>query len=341
MNKPCTAIVVLLGLAIPTDIQPARAQDGAGFAGKTITFVIGFEPGGPYDLYGRLRARALGAHLPGQPMVVVQNMPGAGGLIAANYLYNLAPRDGLQIGVISQTAGIGQALETPGVKYDVRKFAWIGRISSNVQILHSWATSATKTIEDAQRVETIVAGTGPTSSSVVFPRIMNDLIATKFKVVPGYQGVTSATLAMERREVDAVVRPWADIKSKNTDWVRDRRINLLVQFALRRHADLPAVPAIVDLGRDADQRALLGLFASGNDVGNAVVAPPGLTKEIAQALRQGFGAAMRDTALVDEAAKARMELDVMDGSTLQQLTESVFDVSPAIIEKARIYNNSP
>ena len=326
-------------LALVASAASPRAQEAASFAGKTITFVIGFEPGGPYDLYGRLLARSLGAHLPGQPKVVVQNMPGAGGLIAANYLYNVAPRDGTQIGVVSQTAGIGQVLDTPGVKYDVRKFAWIGRISSNVQILNSWRAAAGKTIDDARRVEIVVAGTGPTSSSVVFPRLMNDLLGTKFRVVPGYQGVTSATLAMERGEVDAVVRPWADIKSKNMNWVREKQINLLVQFALRRHADLPGVPAIVDLGRDADQRALLGLFASGNDVGNAVVAPPDAAAPVAQTLRRAFDAAMKDPALIEEAAKARMEIDAMAGEELQQLTQSVFNVSPAVVEKAKLYNN--
>ncbi len=333
--------VAALTAACAAFAAPSRAQDAGGLAGKTITFVIGFEPGGPYDLYGRLLARALAAHLPGRPKIVAQNMPGAGGLVAANYLYNVAPRDGTQIGVISQTAGIGQALDTQGVKYDVRKFAWIGRVSSNAQIMHSWHSSAVKNMDDARRIETIVAGTGPTSSSVVFPRILNDLIATRFKVVPGYQGVTSATLAMERREVDAVVRPWADIKSKNMDWVLEKRVNLLVQFALRRHADLPDIPAVVDLGRDADQRALLALFASGNDVGNAVVAPPGLDAATTRALREGFSAAMKDAALIDEAGKARMEIDAMDGEGLQQLNESVFDVSPAIVERAKAYNNQP
>ncbi len=326
-------------LALVACAAPSRAREAASFAGKTVTLVIGFEPGGPYDLYGRLVARALGARLPGQPKVVVQNMPGAGGLIAANWLYNVAPRDGTQIAVVSQTAGIGQVLDTPGVKYDVRKFAWIGRVSSNVQILNSWRTSAGKTMDDALRVEIVVAGTGPTSSSVVFPRLMNDLLGAKFRVVPGYQGVTSATLAMERGEVDAVVRPWADIKSKNMDWVREGKINLLVQFALRRHADLPAVPAIVDLARDAEQRALLGLFASGNDVGNAVVAPPDTPPAVVEALRRGFDEAMKDPALVEEAARARMETDAMPGRELQQLTQSVFDVTPAVIEKAKIYNN--
>ena len=209
MNKPCTAIVVLLGLAIPTDIQPARAQDGAGVAGKTITFVIGFEPGGPYDLYGRLLARALGAHLPGQPKVVVQNMPGAGGLIAANYLYNLAPRDGLQIGVISQTAGIGQALETPGVKYDVRKFAWIGRISSNVQILHSWATSATKPWAAMERPRNFASAAASFSASRPQIATMQPSSPSRRAMaspIPLVPPVTSATFPASSRSMGRLSR---------------------------------------------------------------------------------------------------------------------------------------
>ena len=162
--------------------QPAFAQDGPDFRGKTVTIIASFEAGGPYDFYSRLVARFMGPHLPGNPNVIVQNMPGAGGLRGVNYLYNVAARDGTVMGVVSQTVAVGQVLATtPGIQYDARKFNWVGRINSNVEVEHTWYTSGVRSIEDAKKREVIVAGTGPTSSSVVMPRLMNELIGTKFK----------------------------------------------------------------------------------------------------------------------------------------------------------------
>jgi tripartite-type tricarboxylate transporter receptor subunit TctC len=316
----------------------AGAEESADFKGKTVTIVVGFEASGAYDLYGRLFGRFLGAHLPGEPNVVVQNMPGAGGLVAANYLYNVAPRDGTALGVISQTAGIGQVLETPGVRYDVRKFVWVGRLVANSQVLHAWYTSGIKTMADAMTHEVIVAGTGPTSSSVVFPHIMNDLIGTKFKVVPGYNGPTSATLAMERGEVEAVVRPWDDIKSKNPDWLRDKKINLLVQFALAPDREIPDVPAVVDLAHDQGQRQLMALFASGNEVDNAIVAPPGLAAPVAAALRKAFDDMMKDQNFLDAAREAHLDLDLLSGDRLQAINDSTFAVPDSVVAEAKKYS---
>ena len=316
----------------------ALADDMPDFKGKTVTVVIGFEPGGSYDLYGRLIARFLGAHLPGQPTVIVQNMPGAGGLVGANYLYNVAPHDGTVVGVISQTAGIGQVLDTAGVRYDVRKFVWIGRLVANAQVLHTWYTSGIKTMADAMTHQVIVAGTGPTSSSVVFPHIMNDLLGTKFKVIPGFKGPTSATLAMERGEVEGVVRPWSEIKAKNPDWIRDHKINLLVQFALSPNPEIRNVPAIVDLAHNEEQRQLMALFASGDDVGDAVVAPPGLTAPVAATLRKAFDDVLADPGFLDAARLAKLELDPLPGDKLQKIADSVFAVSDKVIERAKKYN---
>lgn len=240
--------------------------------------------------------------------------------------------------MISQTAGIGQVLDTPGIRYDVRKLVWIGRLVANAQVLHSWYTSKTKTMADALTNEVIVAGTGPTSSSVVFPHIMNDLLGTKFKVVPGYNGPTSATFAMERGEVEAVVRPWSEIKAKNPDWLRDKRINLLVQFAITPNAEIRDVPAVVDLGHDEQQRQLMALFASGNDVGNAIVAPPGLTAPVAAALRKAFADVMNDRGFLDAAHQINLDLDPLPGDKLQDLNEKTFAVSDKVVEQAKKYS---
>jgi tripartite-type tricarboxylate transporter receptor subunit TctC len=336
MSKFCWRILFAAWIALAA--SGAHCQEALDFKGKTVTVLVAFEPNETYDLYGRLFARFLGAHLPGQPTVIVQYMPGAGGLLGANYLYNQAPRDGTVLGVISQTAGIGQILGTSGIRYDVRKFAWIGRMSGNAQLLHAWHTSAAKTIADATVHQVIVGGTGPTSSSVVFPHILNDLVGTKFKVIPGYAGPNAATLAMQNGEVDAVVRPWTTLKAASADWLRDKKIYPLVVFGLSRPPDLPDVPAVVDLGRDEPQRQLLALFASGNDVGNAIVAPPGLSAAVAAGLRKAFDEVAADPAYLAAAREARLDPDPLSGEKLQQINESTFDVPPTVVEQAKRYN---
>jgi tripartite-type tricarboxylate transporter receptor subunit TctC len=327
---PTSITVALLTLA------PALAQDAIDFKGKTVTVIASFEAGGPYDFYSRLVARFLGAHLPGNPNVIVQNMPGAGGLRGANYLYNVAVHDGAALGVVSQTVSVGQILgTTPGIQYDARKYTWIGRINSNVEVEHTWHASGIKSIEDAKKREVVVAGTGPTSSSVVMPRLMNELIGTKFKVVTGFQGPTSAQLALERGEVEAIVKPWSSIKVGNADWLREKKIYLIVQYTRERHRELQNVPAIVDLARDDAQRQIFALFAGGAALGTALLAPPGVPEATAAVLRKAFDDTVRDPALLDEVRKSGVDIDPLSGAELQKVVGSTFDIRPDVLERAR------
>jgi tripartite-type tricarboxylate transporter receptor subunit TctC len=327
---PTSITVALLTLA------PALAQDALDFKGKTVTVIASFEAGGPYDFYSRLVARFLGAHLPGNPNVIVQNMPGAGGLRGANYLYNVAVHDGAALGVVSQTVAVGQILgTTPGIQYDARKYTWIGRINSNVEVEHTWHASGIKSIEDAKKREVVVAGTGPTSSSVVMPRLMNELIGTKFKVVTGFQGPTSAQLALERGEVEAIVKPWSSIKVGNADWLRENKIYLIVQYTRERHRELQDVPAIVDLAQDDTQRQIFALFAGGAGLGTALLAPPGVPEATAAVLRKAFDHAMRDPALLDEVRKSGVDIDPLSGAELQKVVGGTFDIRPDVLEQAR------
>jgi tripartite-type tricarboxylate transporter receptor subunit TctC len=167
---------------------------------------------------------------------------------------------------------------------------------------------------------------------------MNDLLGTKFKVIPGFQGSGAATLAMERGEVDAVVRPWAEIKATNPNWVKDGTIHPIVQFSLERHADLPDTPTVVDLAHDQSQRQLLSLFASGSDVGNAIVAPPGLPPKTTAALRAAFTATMKDPKLIEDARRSKLEIDWAEGKKLQEVAAGVFAIPQPVIERAKVYN---
>lgn len=330
-----TARIAIGVVALTACMSPSSAQP-ADFSGKTVTIIASFEAGGPYDFYARLVARHIGAHLPGKPQVIVQNMPGAGGLRGANYLYNVAAKDGTVMGVVSQTVAVGQVLgTTPGIQYDAPKYTWIGRMNANVEVDHAWHASGVKTIQDVMARETIAAGTGPTSSSVVMRRLMNELVGTRYKVVTGFRGPTSAQLAFERGEVDAIVKPWSSIKSGSAEWLREGKIHLLVQFTQARHRELKHVPAIVDLAKDAEQRQILALFAGGSPLGTALTAPPGVPDTAAAALRRAFDATMRDPALLAEVAKARVDIEPLPGEALQKVVAGTFTVAPAVLARAR------
>lgn len=336
MTRPRSAVVAVGYMLLSAWAPSALAQTVPDFSGKTVTIVASFEAGGPYDFYARLVARHIGAHLPGRPNVVVQNMPGAGGLRGANYLYNVAAKDGTVMGVVSQTVAVGQVLATtPGIQYDARRYSWIGRINANVEVDHAWHASGIRSIKDVQEREAIAAGTGPTSSSVVMRRLMNELVGTKYRVVTGFQGPTSAQLAFERGEVHAIVKPWSSIKSGTPEWLRDKKIFLLVQFTQTRHPELADVPAIVDLARDGEQRAILALFAGGAPLGTALLAPPDVPEAAANALRRAFDATMRDPALIAEAQKARAEIEPLAGDELHKVVAATFAVEPAVLARAQ------
>jgi tripartite-type tricarboxylate transporter receptor subunit TctC len=338
-QKRLTLLMCLIAVvALPLIAHDALAQEAPDFRGKTVTVVASFEAGGPYDFYSRLIARHLGAHIPGNPVVVVQNMPGAGGLRGANYLYNVAARDGTVLGVVSQTVAVGQVLATTrGIQYDTRKYNWVGRINANVEVHHTWYASGIRSIEDAKRREVILAGTGPTSSSVVMPRLMNALIGTKFKVVTGFAGPTSAQLALERGEVEGIVKPWSSIKVGSADWLRDKKINLIVQHTRVRHRELQDVPTIVDLGKNEEQRQILALYAGGAALGTALLAPPGIPKPTVTALRRAFDEAMHDPAFLEEVRKSGIDIDPLSGGELQKVVEATFVIAPDVLERARAF----
>jgi tripartite-type tricarboxylate transporter receptor subunit TctC len=321
-------------------LPAAHAQPHVDYAGKTVTIVSSFGPGGGYTTYADLIARHLGKHLPGQPNVIVKTMPGAGGLRGANYLFNVAARDGSVLGVVPQTVAIAQALGGRGLRYDARAFNWIGRVNSNVEVEQTWHTSAVKTIDDAKTHPVVVGGTGPESSSVVFPRILNAMFGMKFKVVAGYEGVNMVSVAMERGEVEGMVRPWSVIKTVRPEWLREKKINLIVQYALARHPEIADVPAVVDLARDDEQRQILALYASGSSIGRSIVAPPGVPADAIAVLRTAFMATMQDPALLAEVKRSGTDTDPLPGDKLQDLVAHAVDVTPTVVETARKYSGA-
>ncbi len=319
----------------------AIAEEADAFRGRTVTLYIGTGPGGGYDAYGRLVARHIGRFLPGAPNVVAQNMPGASSLVLANFLFNKAPRDGAAIGVINQAMPMEQYLGSEGVAYDANRFNWIGRASSAVETGIVWHTSPARTIEDAMTREIVVGGTGPTSSTVFIPRLLNNLAGAKFKVIAGFNGTNEIGLAMERGEIEGSGTPLESLKSYRANWMREGKIRVLVLWSGHREPELPDIPTIVELGRTQEARRILAFYASADDIGRSLVAPPGLAPGRVATLRRAFDAAISDPGLREDAAREGLDVKPMSGEALQSMIAGVADFPPDLIAKARAAREQP
>src|ERR1700693_4698512 len=232
-------------------LAPARADEPF-YKGKSISLIIASNTSGGYDTYGRLLARHLPSHLAGNPTIVPQNMPGAGGIRAANYLYSVAPKDGTVFGIFDQAMFLDQLLGIPGLRGDVRQFNWIGRLMSNSSVLFAWHTAAVQKIQDAFTHELIVAAPG--SNSRLNWTALNALAGTKLKLLTGYEGPATAKIAMERGEVEALSLPWGVLREENPEWLAQKKINLLLQTGIEKNAGLPHPPRIIVLPKEEAAR---------------------------------------------------------------------------------------
>src|SRR5215831_14849455 len=305
------------------------------FARKTITVIIGYTAGGSYDLYGRMVARHLGKHVPGQPAVIAQNMPGAGALKAANYLYEVAPKDGTALGVIVESAALEQALANPAVQYDAAKFNYLGRVATSNNIFMQWYTAKVQSLDDARRMETSLAGTGPGSIAETVPRLLNALTGTLFRLVSGYPASTEAMLAMERGEVEGASSSWAAVKVARQAWLREKKIRIILQTTPERVAELPQTPSLGEIGDTPEDKQVFALYASGSAVGRSLLAPPGLPPERVQALRDAFQAMVRDAEFVGDLQRMNVELDPLPGEQVTQLAVRALAVPTAVRERAK------
>jgi tripartite-type tricarboxylate transporter receptor subunit TctC len=320
-------------LAVVAALAAPRACADDFYRGKTLEIIVSSSVGADsYDALSRLVARHIGAHLAGDPNVVVRNMPGAGGILAANQLYNLAPRDGTTIGMLDQSIFETQLFKVPELKADVTKMNWIGRVIANDAALFAWHTAAVKKIEDAYTKPLIVCSTG--SAGQLRWTMLKRLLGLKFKLVTGYKGSGDGLVAMERGEVEALSMPWTVFRVIRADWLRDKRVNVLLQTGLDAAPDLPGVPRLVDLGRTAEERQILDLFSQPEKVGRSLTAPPGLPPQRVAELRAGFTATLKDPDFVADAARMRLDLSPLPGDELQAIIEKSFDYSPSIIAKA-------
>lgn len=326
----------LVGSALSWFASSAAAQDaGEFYRGKTVRVIIGYAVGGGYDINARLAAKHLGKYLPGHPTFVPQNMPGASGLSSVGYMYTAAPKDGTVIGTVPVNLARDQILQAEEAKFDVRQITWIGRMTSGAGTYFAWHQSSVKSFADLKAREVVGAGTGPHANSVVYPRVMNELMGTKIKVLKGFPGTTDAMLALQRGEVDLVLEPWQTIKSGSADLLRDKKIPLIVQFTSKRHPDLQDIPAILEFCENEEQQRLFKLLLSTEEIGRSLAMPPGVPKDRAAAMRAAFNAMMKDADLHKEAEAQRLDLDMASGEDLEKSVLASFDTPPDVVARLR------
>ena len=327
--------VALGALVLATSAATAQTADKF-FEGKTIRIICALGTGGDYDNYARLASRFLGKHIPGNPAIVVQNMPGAGGVVAANHLANVAPKDGTVIGALHANTTLAQITAAPNVEYDVRKFNWIGRTSSGgLNVHHTFTKSGVKSFDDLMKREVVVGGGGPTSDSIVIPTAVNELMGTKLKILGGYSGTAETTLALERGEIDMAMQNWEFLRRNNADWIKEKKINMIVQYAASRHPELPDVPAIMELAKTEEQKQVWTLFLMSGGIGYSLTFPQDVPADRVALVRKAFTEMANDPEFKAEAARINLPVEPIAGAELEKTVQSVFKLEPAAVTKAK------
>lgn len=326
------AVRSLCGLALLAGLcAPAAAQDF--YKGKTINFIIGSAPGGGYDQYSRLIAAHIGRHLPGQPSVVPQNMPGAGSAKASVHLYNVAPKDGTVIGMVDEAIYLNQILEPEEARTDATKFNWIGRLIPNSAVLFARADAKVQKIEDTFTKELIVSASG--AASKLNWAVLKNTLGVKFKILSGYGSSNDSMLAMLRGEVDALSQPWSILKNSGATMIKEDKIHLLLQTGSEKDPDLQHVPRMIDLARNDEERKLLELFASPSLIGRSVLAPPGVPAARVAELRRAFMETMQDPGFIADVKKAKLDINPMTGEALQEAIGKMGNVPESLVLRAR------
>ena len=305
------------------------------YRGRSMPLIIGFSVGSAYDLYARHLARFMGRYIPGNPTIVPQNMPGAGSQRAAQYIYSVAPKDGSVFGTMSRSMPIEPLLGD--AKFDGRAFTWIGNIANNNSLCAMWHTVGIKTWQDVITKPYVLGGQGPGSDLDLFGTLLKNVFGAKVKMVTGYQGGNDVNLAMERREIDGRCGwSWDSIRSTRPDWIRDKKIDLLLVFALEKSHDIPAeVPLALDKVPSEEMRQILRVHLAGQAFGRPFAAPPGIPADRKAALRAAFDATMKDAEFVSEAKKAGLEVSPITGAEIDGLLAGIYALPPDLIEKAK------
>jgi tripartite-type tricarboxylate transporter receptor subunit TctC len=334
MRRSCYVAIALLLASASAGAQADPVADF--YRGKTIHILIGVNVGGGYDMEARLIARFLGKHIPGNPTVVPQNMIGAGGIKMANYLHAVAPQDGTAIGMFPNTLIAAQAVGVGGVQYDANRFRWLGSMSRSPLTFGVWHTAGVRSLADARAKEVIAAASNPGAITYTFPRLLNEMLGTKIKVVSGYQGNSTMTLAMERGEAQAVTNSWDSWRATHMHWIRDKKVNLLVQTEPKSDdQELAGVPSIQELARNENDRRVIDLVVAGDAMGKPMAIAPNAPPERVRALLAAYQATLRDPDFVKAAISSRTEINAVSGERLQEIVARVLSTPADLKARAR------
>ena len=328
------ACAVTVGLTLSVPLAAADPVEDF-YKGKRLRMVIGYTTGGGYDVYARVLARYMGKHIPGQPTVLPQNMPGAGSLLATNWLYNGGPRDGTVIAAINRGIPFEPLTGGQGVQFDPLKFGWIGSLGKEVNVTVAWHTAKAKTAEDLFTHGLIAGGTGSGADSAIYPAIMNNLLGAKIKLIAGYPGGNDVNLALERGEVEGRPSPsWSSLRAARPEWVRDKKIAPLWQLSLSKHPDLPNVPLAIDFAKTPEDRQIMEFFFARQEMSRPYLTAPEVAPERLQALRAAFMATAHDPEFIEASRVQDLELDPIDGAEIDALLKKVFATPPAVVARA-------
>lgn len=305
------------------------------YKGKTISIVVGYAPGGGYDTYARLLSRHLGKHITGRPNIIVQNMPGAASLVAANYIYNLAPKDGTSIAAVDQNTGLFQILGGSGIQYDVAKVGWLGSLSVSNGVLATWHAIGIRNVDDLKIKEVVAGSTGPKDDTALYGRILNEVIGTKLKVVQGYNGTAAVSLAIERGEVEAVGRTYYGFVSQKPDWINENRVTFHVQFGYRRQSELPNVPLLRELVTDEVGRQIAEIVSLPTGIGYGHWVAPEVPHIRLGELQAAYAASVKDPELVADAKKIGAILSTRTPAELAAVVASASKIPADVRQKVR------
>ena len=334
VRRILTAALSALGLLLGHGA--ARADAVADFyRGKTVRIINWASAGGEYDIHGRIVSRYLGKHLPGAPTVIHQTMTGGGGVIAANYLYNVAPRDGTSLAIMPSSLPLFQAFEDRQVRFDAAKFAWIGTIAPTQENLIAWHTAGFNSYEDLLKREFVLGASGAGSTSVIVPTVMNALLGTRIRIVPGYPGGNEINLAMERGESQGRWNTWSAWKVTKPDWIAQSKIIVMVQSALNKPRDLQGPPLLADLAHNADDKRIFELLATAAELGRPLVATPDVPPERLKALLDAYRTMLADPEFMREAETLKIEIAPLIGDQLHSLVISALATPKPLTDRLR------
>jgi tripartite-type tricarboxylate transporter receptor subunit TctC len=334
MGKQANRAVCAVGSLLALGMLPAAAQSAAEpQAGKSVQMIIGFGAGGGYDRWARLVGRHMAKHLPGNPTVIPQNMPGAGSYVAASYIYNVAPKDGTVIGIIARDAALGPLTGASGARFDPLKLSWIGTPTKETNVCIAFHTAKVKSAQDLFEHQLILGDTGPGTGTRSYPKVLGAMLGMKFKLVGGFRASTDVFLAMERGEVEGICESYDSVIHRRPDWVRDKVIRILFQGGAAPNAEIKDVPFILDFAKSEGQKQAIQFLYAGQGIGRPFVAPPDLPPERLKMLRDAFDATMKDADFRAEARKSKLDVEPENGAYLADLIQKIYATPKPIVEQ--------